>query len=266
MVIDITENGRKLNTALNIICYISLAIGLFTGTVTDILLILLVYLFIGINEQAFFHRMITHKSWNCPRWLKIIGIHISTLSILGPVIPWVSMHREHHRYTDTPKDPHSPLYKSRFDIQFKSGYLPEIKPQYIIDLLREDKIYSFYTLHYFKIVFTSWFLIACLIGIENFFTIWLAGTALVILFANGINSLHHGSKIWTGQYQLYKGKDTAKNDILLGYLHFDGWHNNHHTNANKYYYGDRWWEFDLCGVYIWTLATLTGYNNSLKKT
>lgn len=259
----ITRKDQLLNLFINLVCYASLIVALFTGTVYDYFLIFAVYLFIGINEQAFYHRLSTHRSWDCPRWLKAIGLHISTLALLAPVIPWVALHREHHRFSDTERDPHSPLYKSRFDIQFKSSFF-EVKSYYAIDLLR-DRLFQFYTLHYFRIIFISWAVIAYLIGIEKFFTVWLAGTALVILFANGINSWHHGKRIWRGQYQLHKNHDTAKNDMILGYLHFDGWHNNHHASANKYYYGERWWEFDLCGAYIWLLSTLTGYRNSLVK-
>ena len=258
----VTDRDKHLNVALNIICYISLAVGLVVGSLQDYLLILLVYFFIGMNEQAFFHRMFSHKSWDCPKWLKAIGLHIATLSLLGPVIPWVALHREHHRFTDKPQDPHSPLYKSRFDIQFKSSYF-KINPLYAVDVVRE-KLCQFYTFNYFQIILGSWAVIALIIGVSNLFTIWLAGTALVILSANGINAWHHGKQMWAGQYQIHQVEDTAKNDIILGYLHFDGWHNNHHASANKYYYGDRWWEIDICGTYIWLLATLTGHRSSLK--
>lgn len=257
-----TTTHRHLNLSLNILCYIALAVSLFIGTLQDYLIILAIYFFIGMNEQAFFHRMFSHKSWDCPQWLKAVGLHIATLSLLGSVIPWVALHREHHRYTDTPEDPHSPLYKSRFDIQFKSSYF-EINHFYAIDLIKR-KLYQFYTVRYFEVIFLSWLVIA-LVGGLHFFLLWLAATGLVILCANGINSWHHGKQIWFGQYQSHEVEDTAKNDMVLGYLHFDGWHNNHHASANKYYYGERWWEIDLCGLYIWFLATVTGYNKSLVK-
>lgn len=256
------HNKRHLNFALNVVCYLSLIAALILGNLNDFLIVLAVYFFIGMNEQAFFHRMFTHKSWDSPKWLKILGLHTATLSTLGAVIPWVAVHRAHHRFTDKPEDPHSPLYKSRWYIQFKSPYF-EFKPQYITDLLRNN-LFKFYTEHYFKIIFLTWLFILILFG-PHFLMLWLAGTALVVLSANGINAWHHGHKIWKGQYQIHAVDDTAKNDIVLGYLHFDGWHNNHHASANKYYYGERWWEIDLCGIYIWLLASLTGYRKSLVK-
>jgi len=256
------DNSRHLNFALNVVCYIALISAIALGSLSDFLIVLAVYFFIGMNEQAFFHRLFSHKSWDCPKWLKAVGLHIGSLSLLGSIVPWVAVHREHHRFTDTPKDPHSPLYKSRLYIQFRSPYF-DFKPQYAVDILR-DNITRFYTLHYFKVILLTWISLGVLFG-PYFLMLWLAGTALVILSANGINAWHHGHQIWKGQYQLHRVEDTAKNDIVLGYLHFDGWHNNHHASANKYYYGERWWEIDLCGIYIWLLVTLTGYKHSLVK-
>jgi stearoyl-CoA desaturase (delta-9 desaturase) len=197
--------------------------------------------------------------------MKCIGLHIATLSLLAPIIHWVAVHRKHHRNTDRPNDPHSPLYKSRFDIQFKSSFF-EIDYRYAADLVK-DKIAVFYTEMYFIVIFVSWALLIYLIGVEKFFLIWLAGTGLVILMANGINAWHHGKQVWHGQYQLHtEGRSgTSKNDMILGYLHFDGWHNNHHYNGSKYYYGEKYWEIDITGMFIWLLATVTGYNKQLHK-
>lgn len=253
-----------LNVVLNFICYIGLLAGIIYGNLTTYFYILLIYILIGINEQAFFHRMLTHKSWSCPSWLKVIGIHLSTLSLLAPPAMWVSVHRMHHRYNDTEKDPHSPLYKSNFFIQFLSSTIA-FDLRYSADIVK-DKIAFFYTKYYIETIATSWILIILAIGFWNFFTIWLAGTALVIITANAINTWHHGRTYWFGQYRQHKvDPDTSKNDILTGFLTFDGWHNNHHNNQHKFYFGNKWWEIDICGMYIWILAHLTGYSSSLRR-
>ena len=75
-----------LNIFLNVLCYLGLATCLITGSGTTILYMLLAYIIIGINEQAFFHRMFTHRSWDSPEWMKFIGLLISNLSLLGPEI------------------------------------------------------------------------------------------------------------------------------------------------------------------------------------
>jgi stearoyl-CoA desaturase (delta-9 desaturase) len=256
------KNLQHLNFSLNILSHIALAVLLFTGTAIDIVWALAIYCFIGMNEQAFYHRMFTHKSWDCPQWLKVVGLHISALSLLSPVIPWVALHREHHRYSDTDKDPHSPLFVSRSYVQFKSSYF-KFNTRYALELMR-DKYCKFYTVYYFEVILLTWALIGLMFGLHGIL-VWLAGTSISILSANTINSLTHGNRLWIGQYQSENPKDTSKNDMFLGYVGFDGWHSNHHTSPGKYYYGEQWWEIDLAGIYIWFLATITGYRHSLVK-
>jgi fatty-acid desaturase len=253
-----------LNVCLNFLCYAGLLAGIYYGTALDYFYIFLVYIFISINEQAFFHRMLTHRSWNAPTWIKVIGLHISTLSLLAPAYIWVAVHRQHHQYTDTEKDPHSPLYHSNMKIQFLSSLIP-FDIRFAADLIK-NKIVVFYTVCYFQIIFVSWAVLIYLIGLDKFFTIWLAGTALAIITANGINTWHHSKIYWPGQYRnTQRHSDTSKNDLLTGFLIFDGWHNNHHANPKSYYYGKKWWELDICGIYIWLIATVTGYKSSLRK-
>lgn len=252
-----------LNITLNIVCYLGFLACIMFGSVTDMLWLLLVYFIIGINEQAFYHRMYTHRSWNCPEWIKFVGLIISNLSLLGPVIFWVALHRSHHRYNDTEKDPHSPLYLSNFRIQFMSSSL-RLDMMNAADLMKNKKC-LFTTVYYFEIVLSIWIIMCYLMGPVAFFMIFLGGTGLSLLTANSINTWHHGPKYYFGQYQNGKiGPDTSKNDIITGYLTFDGWHNNHHTDPRSYYYGKKWWEVDLCGIYIWLISTVTGYRSSLK--
>jgi stearoyl-CoA desaturase (delta-9 desaturase) len=261
---EIKPIHRNFNFFLTLVCYASLIAGIYLGTAQDYFYILCVFAFISINQQAFLHRLAVHRSWDCPNWMKIIGLHISVLALMGPVIVWVAIHREHHRQSDTEKDPHSPLFRSGFSIQFLYGWT---KFNYLNagDLLRK-KIYRFYSVRYFEVILVTWCVIMYVIGVEKFFTIWLAGTALSFISTNSVNVLNHGKRFWFGQYRNYDTRpDVSKNDILLGYLHFDGWHNNHHQYPRHYYFGKKWWELDFAGMYIWILATITGYNSSLKK-
>ena len=255
---DIVNNKFKqiyvyLNVLMNIICYVGLATCLIVGSGSTILWMLLAYLIIGINEQAFFHRMYTHRSWDCPEVFKTIGLLISTLSLLGPVIYWVALHRAHHRYNDTSKDPHSPLYMSNFKIQFLSSSL-KIDIRNAADLMKNRKC-IFFTVYYFEIIFFTWAILMFLMGPLNFFLIILGGTGLALITANSINTWHHGQQYYFGQYQNNKiGTDTSKNDIITGYLTFDGWHNNHHHDPKSFDFGTgishNKFEFDLCRIFL----------------
>lgn len=75
-------------------------------------LLSLVPIALVMNEfiiSAYYHRFITHKSWECPRWLEYILISICTSFGFGAVIGWAGTHRNHHHKSDVPgEDPHGP--------------------------------------------------------------------------------------------------------------------------------------------------------------
>lgn len=60
--------------------------------------------------SVFYHRGLAHQSVTLRPWVRRMvgrfGIWITGLDPLG----WVCMHRRHHDYSDTPRDPHSPVH------------------------------------------------------------------------------------------------------------------------------------------------------------
>ncbi|KAM1100554.1 hypothetical protein ACFX15_006768 [Malus domestica] len=56
-----------------------------------------------------FHRNLSHKIFRLPKWLEYLFAYVAVLSLQGSPIEWVSSHRHHHQFTDTPKDVHSPI-------------------------------------------------------------------------------------------------------------------------------------------------------------
>ncbi len=55
-----------------------------------------------------FHRQLSHRSFQTPKWLEYALAYCGVLAVQGDPIEWVSSHRYHHLHTDTPLDPHSP--------------------------------------------------------------------------------------------------------------------------------------------------------------
>ncbi|KAJ0700806.1 putative acyl-CoA desaturase [Helianthus annuus] len=70
-----------------------------------------------------YHRVLAHHSLKLPKWLEY------TCAYLGrDPIYWVSIHRYHHQYVDSEKDPHTPTYGFWFSHMgwlFDSGYIME---------------------------------------------------------------------------------------------------------------------------------------------
>ena len=67
------------------------------------------YVFGTLGVNLGFHRLLTHRSFTCPRWVE------QTVAILGVCClqegpaRWVGIHRKHHQHADEEPDPHSPL-------------------------------------------------------------------------------------------------------------------------------------------------------------
>jgi stearoyl-CoA desaturase (delta-9 desaturase) len=55
-----------------------------------------------------FHRLFTHRSFETARAIRVaLGI-AGSMAAQGPLLFWVSEHREHHQKSDSAGDPHSP--------------------------------------------------------------------------------------------------------------------------------------------------------------
>lgn len=55
-----------------------------------------------------YHRMLSHKSFQVPKWLEYTLAYCGVLAVQGDPMEWASTHRYHHLHSDTPLDPHSP--------------------------------------------------------------------------------------------------------------------------------------------------------------
>ena len=63
------------------------------------------WLTVGAGVTLGYHRLITHRSFQVPKWVEYGLLFCGILSCQSP-IEWVAKHRMHHRYSDTPEDPH----------------------------------------------------------------------------------------------------------------------------------------------------------------
>ncbi len=77
-------------------------------SVFDLVLTLAMYMLTGFGVTVGFHRLFTHRSFKARRWLKMLLAVAGSMAAEGSIVSWVSIHRRHHVYSDSPGDPHSP--------------------------------------------------------------------------------------------------------------------------------------------------------------
>lgn len=165
--------------------------------------------------SVFYHRYFTHKSFKTKRIYKIFGLFFSMIALTGPVIPWVATHREHHRYSDTKEDPHSPSIKGFLYVHFfPYFYIPKLS--YVKDLLFDKDCiiqYKVYNYFHFFILFSMFF-----IPYEILFSLFFAPFVFVWNIGNLTNSVLHK-------------KDGPINSKILSFLvGGEGSHKYHHNN------------------------------------
>ncbi|PWA80461.1 fatty acid desaturase, type 1, core [Artemisia annua] len=172
----------------------------------------------------------------------------STLEKLESKDPifWVSIHRFHHQYVDSEKDPHSPIFGFWFSHMgwlFDTGYIIEkCQDRNNVEDLKSQKFYRFIrrTYVWHKFVFAT--LVYALGGFTYF--VWTVGVATTwgyhVTFL--VNSACH---IWGNQ--MWKTNDLSKNNWWVAMVTFgEGWHNNHHAFEYSARHGLEWWQIDFC--------------------
>jgi stearoyl-CoA desaturase (delta-9 desaturase) len=223
---------------------------------------------LGINIG--FHRLLTHRSFACPRWLERTLAVIGVCCWQGTPMNWVAIHRMHHQHSDDGEDPHSP--RASFFWSHLGWFLlynPAIwgmstYDRYARDLLRDRFYKAFERPRILRLIqAVQWlaFLVAGFVvgavatrnwaGAVQLSLSWLVWgvivrTVLTWHITWSVNSVTH---LWG--YRNYATQDNSRNNWLVALLTLgEGWHNNHHAQPRSATMGLRWWEVDVMYLII----------------
>ncbi|KAL7616659.1 hypothetical protein Lser_V15G01292 [Lactuca serriola] len=203
-----------------------------------------------------YHRHLAHRSFNLPKWLEYMFAYLGVLSGQRDPIFWVSIHRYHHQFVETEKDPHSPTFGFWFSHMgwlFDSGYIFEkYKERNNVEDLKSQVFYRFIRRTYVLHTAIYGVLIYAFGGFT--YLVWGLGVAATwgyhVTFL--VNSACHtwGNQTWdTG--------DLSKNNWWVAMVTFgEGWHNNHHAFEFSARHGLEWWQIDFCWYMIRFLEAL----------
>ncbi len=220
----------------------------------------------GLSITGGYHRYFSHKTYKTYPMVETVILFLSSMAAQGSALRWSCDHRQHHAYTDTDLDPYSinkGFWFAHILWIFRKP-LP-IDAKVVPDLLRNPRV-MFQHNHYALCVTLS--IILCALGI-GFLTGDYIG-AFVIGSVLRIFTLHHftwfiNSAAHTWGDKPFCQEQSAVNNYILSFLTFgEGYHNYHHTFANDYRNGIRWYHFDPTKWLIWTLNKL-GLAHSLKQ-
>ena len=218
-----------------------------------LLVFLAAYLLNICYITVFYHRGLTHGALEMAPWARKFvaktGIWVTGLDPKG----WCCMHRLHHRFSDGPKDPHSPVHKGFFFIAYEQ--LQSYKAV-LAGLIKEDPYYTQITKDFdfdvSSINRTGRWYLPYLLHIAIGATLAFVFGAHLLGAAYFLGIMSHPVQGWmvnamghTLGYRNFNTADNSRNNSFVAwFVAGEGYQNNHHRYPRAVKFSMRWWEVD----------------------
>jgi len=217
---------------------------------------------------GFYHRYFSHRTFRTSRFFQFILAAWGNASVQRGALWWASVHRHHHRHSDTEEDAHSPGMRGfvwshigwmtsskNFPTDYKSvrdlAQFPELvflnRFDMIVPAIFGAALFGFGALlnYFWPQLGTS--------GAQIFVWGFFISTSVLLHGTLFINSLAH---VWGRQR--FQTKDDSRNNFWLALITLgEGWHNNHHRFMGSARQGFYWWEIDIT-YYLLKMFSWTG--------
>lgn len=220
----------------------------------------LLYIVTGLGITVGYHRLMAHRSFDCPNWVKAGLLIAGGWALENSALKWASDHIRHHAHCDGEADP----YNARRGFWYSHcGWLffedPYADDKYAARL-RQDRVVLWQHRYYVPIVLSG---LALTFLVGFLYNGWVGGMGCFLLAGVGrtfavlnstfcINSICH---LWGKQP--HGQSDSSRDSWWISLLTFgEGYHNYHHTFQSDYRNGPRWYNFDPSKWVIYTLSLL----------
>ena len=226
---------------------------------------ILYVLAINVGIGMCYHRLLTHRGYQTPKWIEYIMSICATLSLEGGPIFWVSTHRVHHQLSDHEGDPHTPkeggwwahagwiLFGKALHAQTQA--LARYSPD-----LSKDRFHVWLSkYHWLPITASGVLLLAggwIWGGFVNGIAMVLWGVLLrVTLGLHATWLVNSATHMWGSRR--FETRDRSRNLWWVALITGgEGWHNNHHAHPVSARHGLKWYEIDPNFYGIWLLSKL----------
>ena len=231
------------------------------------LLVMLVLYVVAINVGIgmCYHRLLTHRGYQVPKWLEYVMATCATLALEGGPMFWVSTHRVHHQNSDHEGDPHTPREGGWWA---HTGWLlfgnslhaqSEVLGRYSPDIGR-DRFHVWLSKYHWIPLVAS--------GVVLFAIGWITGGPVnavgwvlwgaVLRVTLGLHAtwfVNSATHLWGSRR--FETRDDSRNNWWVALVSGgEGWHNNHHAHPVSAKHGLAWYEVDPNYYGIWLLSKL----------
>ena len=205
----------------------------------------------GFGICVGYHRLLTHRSFKCPKFLEYAMAIAGSLSLQGEPIEWVALHRKHHQHSDHDGDPHNAndgfwwshmLWVLHIPTQemwgsIRARYTPDLQKQRFYRGLERVHMLGSLVLAVVLYFMGGWPWVVwgvCVRLVSTYHITWF------------VNSASH-----TWGYKNFKINDLSTNCWWVALLSYgEGWHNNHHAFPTSARHGMKPWEIDFSYYFI----------------
>ena len=240
-----SANGLSIIQVVSLMLAI-VGINYFYFTPWHVLLIFVGYFMMAVlGISITYHRYYSHRSFEFKySWMKHLFTFFGILAGRGSPLGWSYVHRLHHRFVDSPKDPHyMGAHGWKVIIPSFMQYGARISKRYIKDLLTS---YHIRINEYYSAIIILWAALLGMIDINLLYFFYIIPLVATFVSLNLFVLLTH-----THGYRLHDTNDLSRNNWLVSVLLFgEGWHNRHHHDSSLSNLKVKWWELDICGNII----------------
>ena len=265
------DSAHRMPLLQRVVMFLSV-VGPFVGMIGAILLLwgrgvgwidlaamLLMYCIAGFGVTIGFHRLLTHRSFETSRAVRILLAVCGSIGAQGAVIRWCATHRRHHQESDREGDPHSPHHFGDTPLELLKGMwhahvgwcfdadVPD-SGRSVRDLLA-DRAMLFVDRFYFAWVALGLLIPAAIVGgVTGSWggalsgMLW-GGLARIFLMQHVTWSVNSVCHVW-GSRPFQSGDHSTNNPAVALLALGEGWHNNHHAFPTSARHGLFWWQFD----------------------
>ncbi|MEO6629385.1 MAG: acyl-CoA desaturase [Aquihabitans sp.] len=211
-------------------------------TATSLVLFLVLYWVRMFFITAGYHRYFSHRAYKLGRGMQFLMAFGGGTSAQKGALWWAGHHRNHHRYSDTELDLHSP--QKGFWWSHVGWILCDKNSDWDADGIRD-----FAKFPELRFLTKNDWIPPWTLGIASYFIAGWSGVVFSFLGSTVflwhstffVNSLAH-----VMGRRRYATTDTSRNSALIAFLTLgEGWHNNHHYYQASARQGFFWWEIDI---------------------
>jgi sn-1 stearoyl-lipid 9-desaturase len=200
------------------------------------------------------HRLVSHRSFQVPKWLEYFLVICGSFAMQGGPIWWIGLHRHHHLHSDQAVDHHDSnkgFWWSHIGWIFREVPAALEVPRFTKDIA-DDPVYRFLEVYFLPMQLALAVALYCLGGWS--FVIW--GTFVRLAYVDHVTYLVNSATHRFG-YRTYEVSDRSTNCWWVAVLSYgEGWHNNHHAFQYSARHGLKWWELDMTWGIIRVLQAL----------